>query len=206
MTKLCIICKEEKELKSFYGNVSYCKFCRKNNLQSIKLYKKELRKLDHEKNKIRDNERNQKYYTDISSKSMKIYYYENKDKFQKYFAKSYYTKDGYGIKPSLIRCKSRAKKFKLSFDLDEKFLIELFKTQSGRCAVTGIEFLFDKDPNYRMRPFAASIDRINSNGGYTKDNVRFVCSIVNFSLNEFGQDKFDIMCESYIKYKKERLL
>jgi len=38
-----------------------------------------------------------------------------------------------------------------------------------------------------MRPFSASIDRINTNLGYTKDNVRFVCTMVNFALNEFGE-------------------
>lgn len=39
--------------------------------------------------------------------------------------------------------------------------------------------------------------RIDSKGGYTKDNVRLVCIIVNFALSEFGDLSFDKMCKAY---------
>ena len=40
------------------------------------------------------------------------------------------------------------------------------------------------------RPFAPSLDRIDSSGGYTRDNTRLVCQAVNFALNAFGEDIF----------------
>lgn len=40
---------------------------------------------------------------------------------------------------------------------------------------------------------------IDSTLGYTKDNVRLVCTIVNMALNEFGDIIFDKMCRAYVE-------
>jgi hypothetical protein len=68
----------------------------------------------------------------------------------------------------------------------------------NKCAITKIKFIFDKG-NTSRRPFSPSIDRINSKLGYTKDNVRLVCVIVNLALNEFGDENFDKMCRAYVE-------
>lgn len=87
----------------------------------------------------------------------------------------------------------------MPFDLDKQFLYELYDLQGGKCAVTGINFELDKNSNFRKRPFAPSLDRIDSNQGYVKSNIRFVCTIVNIALNEFGDIIFDRMCKAYVE-------
>ena len=98
-------------------------------------------------------------------------------------------------------CRRRAKNKNRDFDLDITFAIELYEAQNKKCAVSGISFDFS-DTNFRQRPFAPSIDRIDCSKGYTKDNIRFVCTIVNMALNQYGENIFAEMCSAYIKNKK----
>lgn len=70
--------------------------------------------------------------------------------------------------------------------------------QNKICSQCKIPFEFNKT-NFIRRPFAPSIDRINAKLGYTKDNVRLVCTIVNMVLNEFGDNIFDKMCRAYVE-------
>jgi hypothetical protein len=76
-------------------------------------------------------------------------------------------------------------------------------SQKGCCALTGRQF-----ENIELRctkdtPFAPSIDRIDSSLGYTMENVRIVCLIVNYSLGNFGDKFLKIICEEYIKHNHE---
>lgn len=95
--------------------------------------------------------------------------------------------------------KSRAKHLERDFNLTREFLDNLYTNQNGKCALTGITFSDKKYNNYKRRPFAPSLDRIDSKKGYTQDNVRFVCSMVNAALGEFGDELFDKMCRAYIE-------
>lgn len=66
---------------------------------------------------------------------------------------------------------------------------EIYRKSGGRCAVSGLSFNETlKVPGSQRRPFKASIDRIDSSKGYTKDNVRFVCCIVNLALGDWGDE------------------
>lgn len=96
--------------------------------------------------------------------------------------------------------RARAQKSQIDFDLDKEFLSDLFEKQSNKCALTGISFEYEvTNSGYRhRRPFAPSLDRINCQNGYTKDNVRIVCIIVNFALCEFGDEAFNKMCKAYV--------
>ena len=69
--------------------------------------------------------------------------------------------------------------------------LDLYLAQGGRCALSGLRFdLRQIGSGKARRPFAPSLDRIDSIGGYTRDNVRLVCQAVNFALNAFGEDVF----------------
>lgn len=99
--------------------------------------------------------------------------------------------------------KNRSAKKGWSFDIDVQFIQELFDKQEGKCALTKIPFTFSptKHKTYKKDPFSPSIDRIDSSRGYTKDNVRIVCMVVNLALNEFGYDVFSKMCRAFVDSK-----
>lgn len=88
--------------------------------------------------------------------------------------------------------RDRARRRGLPFDSDlVNFATELFRVQHGRCALTGLSFnLREVGTGKAKRPFAPSLDQIEGDKGYTKDNVRLVCQMVNFALNRFGEDAF----------------
>ena len=105
-----------------------------------------------------------------------------------------------GIITGLYNRSKNSKQTKnMSFNLTKEFLHELFQKQNNKCKITNITFDYTKYNNKKASPFKPSIDRIDSSKGYTQDNVRLVCVIINFALNEFGEEIFRQICESYIK-------
>ena len=77
------------------------------------------------------------------------------------------------------------------FTLPPEYTVKLDKDQDGRCAVTGLRFNLERFPNALVKhPFAPSVDRRLSSGGYTVDNVRLVCVAVNFGMGQWGEEVF----------------
>lgn len=91
-----------------------------------------------------------------------------------------------------IRCRARKKKF--AFELDAKFLWELFIQQDCKCAISNVPIKLDAN---------ASLDRTDSNGGYTKDNVQWVHQDVNKMKMDLPLDKFLSWCEIITNNRKE---
>jgi len=138
---------------------------------------------------------------------------ENKNRYQKY--KPAYlqrredsSKTVRGRLYNLLEAaRGRAKNKGLIIDIDLEFLINMYEEQNGKCKLTNIDFTFEKKEKSRhFNPFNPSIDKIDSNKGYTKDNVRLVCTIVNLALNNFGEGDFKIMCEAYINNSKNNII
>lgn len=89
-------------------------------------------------------------------------------------------------KKNFSTLKGAAKHRKIAFGLtftDFEFLLD---QSGGFCMLTGIAFDFQRGVKRRRRPFAPSIDRIDSRGGYTLDNCRVVCCAVNYALGDWG--------------------
>lgn len=76
----------------------------------------------------------------------------------------------------------------IPFDLTPSDARALIRRHAGRCAVSGIEFDTVDAVNGRRRPFAPSLDRVDSGKGYSRGNVRLVCQIVNMAMNEWGEE------------------
>ena len=63
-------------------------------------------------------------------------------------------------------------------DLVVEDLRDIFQKQGGLCALSGVVMTFHPEAD-QSRGTNASIDRIDVTRGYSKDNVRLVCSRVN---------------------------
>ena len=99
------------------------------------------------------------------------------------------------------RCKQRSKIYKMEYNLTKDYIYELLEPR--KCAKTGIDLIID-DSKYN--PYAPSIDRIDSNKGYTEDNIQMVCLIYNFCKNQFTEEQVDnflIKCKINDIYKTQ---
>lgn len=96
------------------------------------------------------------------------------------------------LKKKLRDAKSRAKKHGFEFDIDLKFLEELVSSKC--CMVTGIPYNLGSRGGSKTYPFMPSIDRIDPSKGYTKDNCRLVCNIVNTAKLDWPES---ILSETY---------
>lgn len=84
----------------------------------------------------------------------------------------------------LYGVRERCKRSGFELNIDKEFILN--KLNIGVCEATGIE-LDMHDIIYK--PYAPSLDRIDSNAGYTKDNVQLVCMIYNFCKNKFTTEQ-----------------
>ena len=67
----------------------------------------------------------------------------------------------------------------------------MFQRQKGLCAISGLPFSLTEFADVLVKhPFAPSLDRISSRGGYTADNVRLVCIAVNFGMGQWGEELY----------------
>lgn len=91
-------------------------------------------------------------------------------------------------------------KRKKQYNLDIQYLIDLYESQNGSCAISGIEMTYD----YGKTATNISIDRIDSNIGYIKGNIQLTCYIANIMKNKFSTIDFINFCEKIVNYNKNK--
>ena len=111
---------------------------------------------------------------------------------------TYKTDFGARAQVLLSNMKSRAKKKGLPFDLDYHWYMD--KYEKGVCEASGIPF---DEPEYNgqkgnTNPWVPSVDRIDNNKGYTKDNSRLVCYIFNIVKNRFTDEDFEKLARGFL--------
>ena len=85
------------------------------------------------------------------------------------------------------------------FDLEPDDIPSLWRTQHGRCAVSGLRFSMARFPEALVKhPYGPSLDRIDSRQGYVRGNVRLVCTAVNFGLGQWGDEVFRTIAEATV--------
>jgi hypothetical protein len=82
-------------------------------------------------------------------------------------------------------CASARKHTKNTIDFDAEFIYNLFHAQNGVCKITNIDLDWE----------TASLDRIDSSKGYTKDNVQWVHRVVNKMKLNMRDDEFISWCK-----------
>lgn len=76
-----------------------------------------------------------------------------------------------------------------AWDLTAEELIELWDEQKGKCAVSGVALTHHLDGS-GTKEFNASIDRLNNDKGYSRDNVRLVAYRINIMRHTLSTDMF----------------
>jgi hypothetical protein len=70
------------------------------------------------------------------------------------------------------------------YDIDRAFLFELLARQQGRCFWTNVEMSLEE----MGKPWSISLDRVDCDRGYTRDNVVLVCMSANLARNDSSPD------------------
>jgi hypothetical protein len=87
--------------------------------------------------------------------------------------------------------KHNAKRYGKEFDIDTNYILELYEQQNHRCYWFGIEL---EPSNVNRYPAKPSLDRLDSNKGYIKDNVVISCMAANIGRNSCAADIFQSFC------------
>lgn len=87
----------------------------------------------------------------------------------------------------------------IQFDLSKSDYADIVNVSDGKCGLTGIDFVLDKHESHGRAPYAPSLDRIDGQKGYSRDNCRLVCVAVNFAMNEWGENVFKYVAFRMLK-------
>lgn len=97
------------------------------------------------------------------------------------------------ITASRSSAKTRGIPFKLTYDI----VYDKIVSTQGKCSLSGLQM------DIRTHsPMRVSIDRIDSDKGYTKDNIQIVASCVNISKNDLTMEQFITLCKAVAKRNK----
>lgn len=80
----------------------------------------------------------------------------------------------------------------------------LFELQKKKCALSNLNlnFCYKKQKNIGISNrnyFAPSLDRIDSNIGYTKNNIQWVCQEINMMKWKLSEEEFKFLCKKINK-------
>lgn len=99
------------------------------------------------------------------------------------------------LRTSIAKAKERSVRDGVDFSLTKEALCKKMDDQDGRCALSGMRFNFRKSTRSKKRPFAPSIDRIETLKGYTPDNTRLITQIANYARHSFSDEELVLFCK-----------
>ena len=230
MEKICTRCKELLDISLFHKHSqtknsyeSWCKKCKKQKaLEKRREQGIEPKRIgpDPEKRKIsQENFKNKKAETFIYTITEKICSHCNTNKAVDCYRKNITYKDGYNNKCKKCEyeiCTDSRKAYvynnwakllflgakrhcKYDFEIDEQFISELYEKQNGKCFWFNVDL---KPSNIAKYPWQPSLDRLDREKGYTKDNVVLACYTANIGRNTSDEATFSL----FVKDLKETIL
>jgi hypothetical protein len=81
---------------------------------------------------------------------------------------------------------TRSKKHNRVVEINAEWIAQ--KLEKGICDLTGLPFSLELRGKTHVNPYAPSLDRIDSNDGYTKTNTRVVLAAANTALGQHGTE------------------
>lgn len=151
-----------------------------------------------EKNKEKIREYKRKY-KEKNALHNKKYYLKNKEKINKRH-RHYRVKNW--CSNIIGNIKSRTKnKYSQEIDFDSSFLRQLVINQKGKCYWSGLKMI---EGSNTRNPFQISVDRIDNNKPYTKDNIVLCCLMINYARNSCDYDTWNDIMKNQISIKYRR--
>lgn len=98
---------------------------------------------------------------------------------------------------AIARIRKRALSRGWDFDLDIEWVMQ--KRAAGRCEITGVEFDFSNHTG----PWYPTVDRKNSDLGYTKNNCHMVVWMYNRGKNINTHEEMMILAKRLIEFNKD---
>ena len=92
-----------------------------------------------------------------------------------------------------VQLKSQRLKQDIEYGITTEDVIYMLEMQGGKCALSGMLMTHQRDGTYgdrKKKEFNASIDRINPQGPYVRENVQLVAARVNTMKHTLGEDMF----------------
>lgn len=106
-----------------------------------------------------------------------------------------------------LKLTTHAAKRNHEVNITREYTEELLKKQNYRCALTGWPIGFGRgrkvNGKHSEGETTASLDRKNSCGNYTENNVQWVHKDVNRMKQSFTEERLFVLCEAVIKHAKE---
>jgi hypothetical protein len=103
----------------------------------------------------------------------------------------------------MTRVRLSAIKRNLKFKLTIKDAWEQFLKQNRKCALSGVELTIEQGYTKYYEKQTASLDRIDSSKGYTKDNIQWVHKDINNMKQDYSQDYFIDICTKIAKLNQK---
>ncbi|MCW2077974.1 hypothetical protein [Bradyrhizobium elkanii] len=95
------------------------------------------------------------------------------------------------------RARQGAESRGLKFEIDARYIEQLFAEQNDRCRISGLPLTADRKV---MHP-TASLDRIESHRGYEKGNVQWIHKVVNIMKSDHDEEYFIAMCSQIAAHR-----
>lgn len=118
----------------------------------------------------------------------------------------YRSKTCWTLEESLVtrlnQAKQRANRKRVEFDLTFDDLMEAYKKQGGKCFYSGIEM--EKVPK-RENYHNLSVDRVESDKGYIKDNIVLCCDSINTMKNSMPVSVFIDICKKIVLHQEGKI-
>jgi hypothetical protein len=101
--------------------------------------------------------------------------------------------------PYLYYFRNIKKRFK-EIDITIEDLKNQWEKQKGVCPYSGIQLLLASSVKTNINPiYRASLDRIDSNKGYIKENIQFVSTCINYMKNTLSDAETFVLCKLIAK-------
>lgn len=89
----------------------------------------------------------------------------------------------------------------LDIQIDLDHLMQLYKDQDGKCAISGLDMTHKMDCL-----FSASVDRKDGSAGYIPGNVQLVCKAVNMAKGNSSDESITSFLEAYFQKRYSDVL